>query len=311
MFIFLYGPDIYRSKQKIKEIIKYYKESCVSGLNLRFFEGENLIFQNFLEEIQQVSIFNERKLLVLKNSFSNKDFKKSFLKNSEKFIQLNNIILFYEEKEMSQKDPLFVFLKKEAKCQEFKLLNNQKLGIWIEKEFSIYKKKISQNAIQLLIDFVGNNLWQLSSEIKKLANYKREERIGIEEIELLVNSKIETDIFKTIEAMAMKNKKQALILLHKHLEKGDNSLYLLSMISFQFRNLLIIKELIQKNIPYNLLAKESKLHPFIVRKIYSQTQKFELEELKKIYQKIFQIDLKIKTGKIEPQLALDLFIAEI
>jgi DNA polymerase-3 subunit delta len=311
VFIFLYGPDIYRSKQKIKEIIKYYKESCVSGLNLRFFEGENLIFQNFLEEIQQVSIFNERKLLVLKNSFSNKDFKKSFLKNSEKFIQLNNIILFYEEKEMSQKDPLFVFLKKEAKCQEFKLLNNQKLGIWIEKEFSIYKKKISQNAIQLLIDFVGNNLWQLSSEIKKLANYKREERIGIEEIELLVNSKIETDIFKTIEAMAMKNKKQALILLHKHLEKGDNSLYLLSMISFQFRNLLIIKELIQKNIPYNLLAKESKLHPFIVRKIYSQTQKFELEELKKIYQKIFQIDLKIKTGKIEPQLALDLFIAEI
>jgi DNA polymerase III delta subunit len=36
-----------------------------------------------------------------------------------------------------------------------------------------------------------------------------------------------------------------------------------------------------------------------------------MPELKKIYRKIFQIDSDIKTGKIEPETALDLLLAEI
>ena len=37
----------------------------------------------------------------------------------------------------------------------------------------------------------------------------------------------------------------------------------------------------------------------------------EDEELKKIYRKIFETDLKIKTGQLDPQTGLDLLIAEI
>ena len=36
-----------------------------------------------------------------------------------------------------------------------------------------------------------------------------------------------------------------------------------------------------------------------------------MPQLKKIYQKIFQVDFDIKTGKIEPETALDLLLAEI
>jgi DNA polymerase-3 subunit delta len=49
----------------------------------------------------------------------------------------------------------------------------------------------------------------------------------------------------------------------------------------------------------------------LVKKSYRQAQRFTLWQLKKIYQKIFQVDLAIKTGKVEPETALDLFIAEI
>lgn len=59
----------------------------------------------------------------------------------------------------------------------------------------------------------------MSNEIKKLVSYKNNKIIKLEDIGLLVRSKIETDIFKTIDAIAEKNKKQALNLLHKHLEK--------------------------------------------------------------------------------------------
>ena len=52
-------------------------------------------------------------------------------------------------------------------------------------------------------------------------------------------------------------------------------------------------------------------HPYVIKKTIQQARSFSLSELKKIYQKIFQVDLGIKTGKIEPETALDLFVAEI
>ena len=83
------------------------------------------------------------------------------------------------------------------------------------------------------------------------------------------------------------------------------------MINFQLRNLLIIKDLIEKKTPYYSILKESGLHPFVAKKTFQQAGKFSIEELKKIYQKLFQADLDIKTGKVDGQTALDLLIAEV
>lgn len=130
----------------------------------------------------------------------------------------------------------------------------------------------------------------------------------------MVNSEVETDIFKTIDAIARKNKKQALELLHKHLADGDSVPYLLSMINFQFRNLLLIKSESTNDIRMMRISDLSKklgMHPFAVQKSYKLCEKFALPEIKKIYQKIFEADVNIKTGKIEPQTALDLLISGI
>lgn len=307
MIIFLYGEDTYRMSEKLKEIIERYKKIHKTGLNLKSFDD----FTNFKEGIRQTSMFKEKKLAVVTNIFANSDFKEKFYQNKKDFLISEDIILIYEEKDFNKNNSLFKFLKKNAKSQEFKFLTGQRLKTWIKKEFDRYETKIDPGVLEKLIEYIGNDLWQMSNEIKKLASFKNNKTIKAEDIELLVRSKIETDIFKTIDSIADKNKKQALNLLHKHLEKGDSPLYLLSMINYQFRNLLIVKDLIEKQKPYNIILKRSGLHPFVVKKSYYQSQKFTFQELKKIFQKIFEADLNIKTGKIQPEIALDLLIAEI
>ena len=319
MIIFLYGPDTYRSRQKLNEIIERYKKIRKSGLNLKFFEGEELNFEDFKDEFQQTSMFKEKKLVVLTNFFSNLVFKERFLKEGKNFVNSADIILFYEKNPIPEKDSLFHFLIKNAKSQEFKLLAGQKLKNWVKKEFLNFGIEISQEALEKLISFVGNDLWQMSNEIKKLVAYRTGHNqvttvtkvcpeIKREDVELLVKPKIETDIFQTINAIAARNKKMALKLLKAHLEKGDSPFYLFSMINFQFRNLLIIKDLIERNLsPYSL----SHLHPYVIKKSIPLLEKFSFSELKKIYQKIFQLDLDVKTGKIEPEMALDLLITEL
>lgn len=327
MIILLFGKDTYRSLQKLNEIIERYKKIHQSGLNLKYFDlrgdynrpaasSSNITsgrpgLQDFKNEIQSVSMFNEKKLLVLNNVFSNRTFKEDFLKNSKRFINSGDIILFYEQGEISATEKLLQFFKKHGKSQEFKPLEGQKLKNWIKKEFRKYGAGVDSETEEKLINLIGNDLWRFSNEIKKLATFKKGKKIETKDIELLVRPKIEVDIFKTVDAIALKNKRQALFLIHKHLEKGDSPLYLLSMINFQFRNLLIIKDLIEKNKTYNTILSISKLHPFIVKKSYFQAKRFTIQELKKIYQRIFKVDLDIKTGRLDPQTALDLLITEI
>lgn len=315
MFLFIYGQDTYSSQQKLNEIVGHYKKLHKSGLNLKYFEGEDADLENFQDETQQSTMFKEKKLIVLKNVFLNPLFKEKFLKNSEKFMNSQDIFLFYETNEISKNDRLFKLLKKHGKSQEFKLLEGQKLKNWVKKEFENHGAKADLDIVDELINFVGNDSWQLSNEIKKLVSYRRNKNIRIKDIELLVIPKVEPDIFKTIDAIASKNKKQALTLLKKHLEKGDPPLYLLKMINFQIRNLLLVRsDELKKGFPANYLrtlSNKLKLHPYVVRKTVQQAENFSFTELKKIYQKIFEADLNIKTGKLDPQTALDLLIAEI
>lgn len=310
MLIFLYGPDTYRSKQKLKEIVEQYKKVHKSGLNLKYLEGNNLKFEDFALGSQQSSMFKEKKLLMVKNVFSNQSFKESFLKNFKKAFNSQDIILFQEEGAPSKKDKFFNFLKKEAKCQEFGFLEGKKLENWIKREVKKQGAEIKPEALSLLIEFCQSDLWRQAEEINKLANFKKG-TIERKDVELLVKPEIETDIFKTIDAIAQKNKKKALLLLGKHLQKGEHPLYLLTMINFQFRNLLTVKDLAEKGRPYYVILKSCQLHPFVVKKSWAQAKNFTLPELKKTYQRIFKADLDIKTGKLQPDTALELLVTEI
>jgi DNA polymerase-3 subunit delta len=314
MIIFLYGLDTYRSRQKLNEIIEHYKEIHKSGLSLKFFDFKEDSFEDFRDAFKSFTMFREKKLLVLKNLFSNLKAENDFLKNLKEISKSKEIILIYEE-EIDENNPLAKELKKKAKFQKFNLLEGIFLKNWVKREFQKYQAKIANEAIDLLINYVGSDLWKMENEIKKLINFCNKQEIKIKDIELLVKPKIETDIFQTIDAIAAKNKRKALSLLKEHLEEGSPPTYLLAMINFQFRNLLIIKSCELRHELYandmRILSRKLGIHPYVIGKTIQQMRRFSLEELKKIYQKIFEADLSVKTGRVDSETALDLLIAEI
>jgi len=319
MIYFIYGEDSYRAKMKLEEIILGYKKVHQSGLNLIYINAGEKGFNDFYGNLKINSMFSEKKLIVLKNVFENTKFQEGFLENVKELGDIKDIIVVYEDCALDQRTKLFKALQKCAKCQEFDYLQPAMLKKWVAKEFSAQggpasgweKTRINSDALELLVNFTGRDLWQMANEINKLSNYKAGSVVQKEDVELLVKPNIENDIFKTIDALVSQDKKSALFLLHKHLDDGDAPLKLLSMITYQFRTLLVIKELQDKKEPYGAIAKKSGLHPFVVQKNYYLCNRFSIEKLKKIYQKIFQIDSDIKTGKIEPELALDLLLTEI
>ena len=326
MIIFLYGPDSFRSRQKLEELINHYKQSGKSGLNLIYLDAEQTDFLEFFNQLKTSGMFEEKKLIILKNVFLNKDFQEEFLSKVDIIQNLKDVIVVYESDAVDERLKLFKVLTQKCRSQEFILLDSRRLRVFAQQEFKALDQRINQDALDLLLQFVDNDLWRLSNEIKKLADFsssaltesqsyggsavalggggKKHRTINVNDINLLVRPTIEVDIFKTIDALSTKNKKQAMNLLQKHLDEGESPLYLLSMVAYQFKNLLIIKELAEKGLLYGSIVKKSGLHPFVVKKNYFVCRQFSLGELKNIYHKLFQIDLDIKTGKIEAETAL-------
>jgi DNA polymerase-3 subunit delta len=316
MIYFIYGEDSYRAKRKLEEMILGYKKVHKSGLNLIYVDAAEKSFKDFYSNLKTNSMFAEKKLIILNGLFDDAKFQEDFSENIKNLEEMKDIIVVYEDCQPDKRTKIFKALQKQAKCQEFNNLEPAMLKRWVAEEFEKNKVKINPDALDLLASFVRGDLWVMSNEINKLSNYKTggyplAAPINREDVELLVKPNIENEIFKTIEAVVSKDKKQALSLLHKHLEDGDNALYLLSMISYQFRNLLTIKELQDMQTPYGLIAKKSGLHPFVVQKTYNLCSQFPMQKLKKIYRNIFQVDSDIKTGKIEAETALDMLLVEI
>ena len=309
MIILLYGKDTYRSSQKLKEIIKKYRESGKTGIDFAIFNLPDM--DKIKSKIQSISMFDEKKLIVLKDIFENDDFLKEFFKyaSKHKLKEKNNVIVVIYEKDDIKLKPE---IKNQVNMyQQFNPLSEFSLVRWIINEVRKRNGAISKFSAQKLAYILGNDLWRVSNEIDKLISYKNGEVITEKDIDSLISRKIEADIFKTIDAIAGRDKKTAVRLIHNHLFRGEKEVYLLSMLTFQVRNLIKIKDLQEKGVPYYNLHKRTNLHPYVVKKLTGYSNKFDLNELRYIYKKILETEIEIKTGKINPRVALDLLVNTI
>ncbi len=314
MFILIYGQDDFRARKKLKKIVQEHQGRIQFKLSPGILDSGKFSFQRFRDELRQSPMFKEPIVTILRGAFSDLEFRTKFLEQGESLIknkEKDNLFIFWEREGDFLTNNLLRFFKKQGKIYKFDFLKLAELKNWTKEEIISQGGKISVSTLTFLVNSTGSDLWRLSTEIKKLVAYKgKSEIIEKKDVELLVRPKIETAIFKTIDAIATKNKKIALTLLYSHLEKGDSPLYLLSMIIYQFRNLLLVKDSEGKSLEEMTLFLKP-MHPFVVRKSLWLSKKFTKQELEKIYVKLFQIDLSIKTGKIKPELALELLIADI
>lgn len=298
MIILLYGEDSHRLQRKLKEIENGYRKVHASALDLQKFDASEISFRGFLDAMSQQSMFTAKKLFFLENVFSNEDFKKEFSKNIEQLSVSQHILALIEKAKLQKTTKLFRALQRTALCQEFEPLSGLKLANWVKKEIASYGAGIEPFALRCLMNFVGSDLWRMSQEIKKLASYTK--RITEKDVALFVKPRISAEIFKTIESLAQGDKKGALRMLQSHLDKGDSPFYLLKMFVYQFRSLLLVKS-----------GQKTGMQPFVFRKTMALSHRFSLKELKSAYQKIFQQDINIKTGRINPEDGLKMLIAHI
>lgn len=303
----LYGEDTFSSKKKLEEIKSRFFNTNMGELNVTTLEGESMTKGDIKQAASSSPFLAKNRLIIIKNVL-NKGRREIQDEIAESLDSLPSfaILVFYEEGDVDKTSPLFKKLNLPKKVGEFPLLKSHHLSSWFSKEIAKRGGKIELAALNKLVQIIGPDLWRASSEIDKLIAYKKGGLIKKEDVELLVFEEIHPNIFALIDALGERNIKRAGSLLSELLALGENESYILSMIAYQFRNLLIVQDLLEKQKPISL----SGLHPFVLEKTRSQVKNFTKSQLLDFYGKLLETDLNIKTGYLKPRLALDLLISE-
>jgi DNA polymerase-3 subunit delta len=314
MLNFYFGEEDFLIQQAIKKTKEDFIQKNPQAL-VEFFDGEENSANEFLTAISQGGgLFSSVKLVVLRDVFNFDKVDQEaildfFKKNLNTLVDVQ-ILISWNGKLKS--DKLFIFFKKNSEVKEFKKINNLDLEKFVINKLQQTKLKINQNTLRKIVFMLGDDLWLLDRELEKLINLKLEGEIIEKDLNNIGGVKINAKIFDLIDAIGNKNKPRALELLNFLLDKGDNAFHILSMIVFQIRNLALIFDCKGKGIfDPNIISQKTALHPFMAKKTFAQSRLFSSQQVKKIYKRIFSLDINAKSGRIKIEEGLQDFIVKI
>lgn len=296
MIYLFYGQDFFSIQKAIKKI------TSAKDLEVNYFNGD---MSSFVNSLLSTSFFVTKRVFILKSYLEKigTDDEKKLVEGLKKTPE-DTLVVFIEDKE--PKGEIKKLITKEGKIKSFNKPTERDLISYINKRVSEEGSRIAPLAAERLASFVGPDYWQLEEEIKKLTLYKlddpQEEGIQASDVDLLVKSGFEANIFELMDAISTKNQRKSIKLLSQFLESGENEIYILSMIAKQFRNIAMAK--FEDNINESSFAKKANIHPYVAKKSIAQSRNFEKPEIIKIYNKIKEADLALKSGG-EPKHTLE------
>lgn len=307
MVYLLYGTEKYLIKQELNNIIK--NNNITEDIST--YDMDNTSFKNIIDDINTSSLFSDKRMIIVSNclTFSTLEKNKPDVKYLEEYLDHinDNILVFIcnQEKLDNRKKIVSLMLEKAQVIE----LNDYDVYAIVKTMFDKYK--ISDHDIKLLVDRVGNNLDMLQNEVEKLKIYKNSNLNITEDDILKVTSKsIDTNIFHLIDNIIANKKDRALESYYELIKENEEPIKILVLLANQFRLMYQVKCL-----------KEKRNNIFDIMKILNQ-KKYTIEMadlksrnldkeliLKKLYQ-LADIDIKIKSGYINKNVALELFILE-
>lgn len=119
---------------------------------------------------------------------------------------------------------------------------------FIQEHVRSVKCSISGQASRLLQELVGTDLGRLQGELDKLINYAGGpgKTIDVDAVEAVCSVVAEAVIWDLTDALLSRNVDRALASAHRLLEEGEASHRLLSIVTWQFRQLLELQESLQR-----------------------------------------------------------------
>lgn len=322
--VVIHGNDEQAMSDYLEAFVSWHAANFSEDLNMDRIDGGKISLDNLANSLKTIPFFSSKRYVIIDDPLSRLTVKadqERFLSLLDSLPDTTKIILVIRDD--VRKNQWISFgdrhwlkkwadgKKKDVLIKDYLKPKQKDMGRWIQQHVKEAGGQISGIAAHTLAEHVGDDTRFAHQEILKLLTYVGYKRqVEIEDVEAISIPGGQQDVFKMVDAIAMGNAKSALDHLHGLLE-NDEPIRLFGMIVRQFRLLIQVKELMEKGYQDTDAAKELRQNYYAVRSMYSQARRFTQESLDEIFHRLLDIDIGVKTGEIEPDLAMDLLIVNM
>ncbi len=307
---------------------RYVEKACES-LDFTRLDPEGLTVDRIKESCETLSMLSAKRVVLIPEfppalgkklkGFSENDEKEllEYLKNIPETCLLI-ITAGLPDPKSKKKSKLHAAMGKLGTVYDFGPLTGAQLRSFIQKRLKAAGKTFRNSIVDMLMadSGYGNkeidyNLYNLENDIKKIIAHSDGDEILSSDVALTISTNLETNVFAMLDAISRNRKDEAYRLLHNLLVSGESVYGLLVLIVSQLELILEVKEMREEGLTPFQMQKLLGIHEFRIKKAMGVTEKYSVDGLKRILCKAYEIDGNIKTGLLEQNLALELFIAEI
>jgi DNA polymerase-3 subunit delta len=222
------------------------------------------------------------------------------------------LVLTIPADKLDERKKIVKALKQAAVVLPFAPLGPAELQQWIRKKASGWGVKIDEDAMEALLTRVGGSCASLANEMEKLSLYAgKGHTIRREMVETLAIRTSEQNVFLLVEEIAKLRPERAMSIFHDLLKEKEEPIKLLVLIARQFRIMSGTKELARQGFSQAQIASQLGAHPFAIKLAGEQAKRFRTETLERMIKELADLDYAMKTGGIDKQLGLELFILRL
>jgi DNA polymerase III subunit delta len=188
---------------------------------------------------------------------------------------------------------------------------------WVGEQFQLHGTKAEPEACRALIELIGEELYELASEIDKLSTWAAGDRLTATDVERLVAARAGTTNFALTDAWGARDVVGVLHASEGLLERtGDPRSRTIPRVAAILTGHVAQVRRAQALEARGIAAREAavtlKRHPYYVGKLYAQSRNFTAEELKQATVRLARLDHALKGGsRLPPDLELERALIEI
>jgi len=198
----------------IDKVMKYAEVNILNesetGFNLSVFYGKDADWAAVINSCRRYPMFAEKQVVLLKEAQQMRDIDKleAYVENP---LGSTIFVVSYKEKKVDGRTRLAKLLKEKGVVLTTKKLYDNQLPEWTEELVQSKELSISQKALMLLVDHIGNDLSRIDNEIDKMAiNLGKRKAITETDVEQYVGVSKEFNVFELQSALATKNLSKAI-----------------------------------------------------------------------------------------------------
>lgn len=320
----LHGDDEFAIAQAIAKMEQEMGDPAIAAMNISRLDGRSLSLDALQTTAAAIPFLGDRRLVVVTNwvsTINTPDQQAKAIKVLENLPSTTRLVLVENQtlvdKSSKPWDPkphwLVIWAKQTSPYayeKHFALRTGHALAVWIQEQARHMGGAFEPGAAELLAGLSGDDPRMAQQEINKLlayVNYRRP--VEVEDVQEVTPDASLLENFALVNALRDHNTQKALQVLCKELEETD-SYMIVSRIARQFSVLLCARDVLDRGGYLKDIANELKIKEGYARHLYEQALKLSSSELEAIYHSLLEIDVAIKTGQMDGDIALECFVAD-